>query len=502
MSTRYQREGQSGERLTTASAEGATERAARVERRSRPRRQAPRYPVRRTLELRMPDGTRKLYEARDVSAGGVFLTAPAPLPLFSEAQLLLRLRDVSWPVPARVVHVVSGAKAAALKIVPGMGLQFEPQSDEHAMAIAQLVREAQSQDPRRRVPRLLPGANLSGLTDPMLGYVAAEIDGTRTPEAIAEALALELEVTEALLRELARTGAIELVSGATADDQKTISDRAAARVESGDRSGGKLDAVVRARLDALSGVIGDADHYAVLGVAARATRQEILAAFVDLSRVLHPDSHIGRVSEGELALLERTYARIVEAYGVLSRPTSRAEFDEYMDRRRGHSELASASDQQAERAQLERLLAEAERAHREGRPSDAERHVAQLRALALPPQERERVERVCQLVLGALAADYEKQAQYEERHQKWSDAARSWQRVGEGRPDDPEPWRHAALATLAAEGDLRRAIELAKRAVELAPLDAHCRRVLGHAYLAAGMTHSARDELEAAVRLG
>jgi tetratricopeptide (TPR) repeat protein len=127
--------------------------------------------------------------------------------------------------------------------------------------------------------------------------------------------------------------------------------------------------------------------------------------------------------------------------------------------------------------------------------------VNQLRALAIAPEDRERVERVCALVLGELAAEYEKQALYEERHQKWSDAARSWQRVGEGRPDDPEPWRHAALAMLAAEGDPRRVIELAKRAVELAPLDAHSRRVLGHAYLAAGMKVSARDELEAAVRL-
>jgi Flp pilus assembly protein TadD len=54
---------------------------------------------------------------------------------------------------------------------------------------------------------------------------------------------------------------------------------------------------------------------------------------------------------------------------------------------------------------------------------------------------------------------------------------------------------------LAADGDVRKAIELAKRAVELSPLDAHSRRVLGPAYLAAGMKRSARDELEAAVQL-
>lgn len=504
MSSRHEYEGRIAQQSgPLASAEGATGRAARADRRTRPRRQSPRYPVRRTLELKLADGTRQSYETRDVSAGGVFLATATPLPLFGEVQVLLRAREEPCYVPARVVHVVSGAKAAVLKIVPGMGLQFDAESgpQSHALAIAQLVREAQGQDPRRRIPRLLPDADPSKLADPMLGYVAAEVDGVRAPEAIAEALELELEVTEALLRELARAGMVELISPLFAGDAKAISDRADAR-EPLERGVGRLDPVVRARLDALSGVIADADHYAVLGVGTRATRHEVFAAYVDLSRVLHPDSHIGRVSDLELALLERTYARIVEAYGVLSRPAARAEFDEYMDRRRGHPTPEPTSEPTTPRPVIERCLAEAERAHREGRPSDAERHVHQLRALAIAPEDRERVERVCALVLSALAADYEKQALYEERHQKWSDAARSWLRVGEGRPHDPQPWRHAALAMLAAEGDVRRAIDLAKRAVELAPLDAHCRRVLGHAYLAGGLKSSARDELEAAVRLG
>jgi tetratricopeptide (TPR) repeat protein len=458
--------------------------------------------VRRAVELRLLDGTRKGYEMRDVSAGGVFLASPTALPLFSEAQLCLRVGDEACSLPGRVVHIVSLAKAAALKIVAGMGLQLEPQNDQQAVAIAQLVREAQAQDPRRRIPRLVAGADLSGLGDPMLGYVAAQVDGVRTPELIADALALELDVAEALVRELAKVGAVELVSAAAASSElRPASDSVASSVAHVERGAGKLDPVARARLDALAGVIGDADHYGVLGVAASASRAEINAAYVDLSRVLHPDSHIGRVGDLELALVERTYARIVEAYGVLSRPASRAEFDEYMDRRRGHPPLPAPSGPAGERALLERLLADADRAHREGRPSDAERHVHQLRALPIGPEDRERVERVCLAVLGALAEEYEKQALYEERHQKWSDAAKSWQRVGDGRPNDPEPWRHAALAMLAAEGDVRRAIELARRAVELSPLDAHSRRVLGHAYLAAGMKRSARDELESAVRL-
>ena len=456
--------------------------AAEPRSRARPRRQKPRYPVRQNIELRMADGTRKDFEARDVSAGGVFVAAETPPALFTELQVLLRVREELCAVPARVVHVVSPAKATALKIIAGMGLQFEPTDAQHERAIALLVRDAQSRDPRRRVPRLVPGGDFSGLTDPMLGYVVAKVDGRRTPEAIAEELELELDVTEALLRELGRAGAIELVSPAAPDEWKVPSDRAVASPVPIERVvASRLDPVARAQLDALGGVIDDADHYAVLGVSPDSGRQEIFAAFVELSRVLHPDSHILRVAGAELAQLERTYARIVEAYGVLSRPASRAEFDEYMDRRRGLSVAPPAAPSAADRALVERYVTEAERAHQEGRPSDAERYVSWLRTLKIEPSERERVERVCALIMSTLAEEYEKQARYEERHQKWSDAVKSWLRVCEGRERDPEPRRHAAL--------------------ELAPQDVHSRRVLGHAYLAAGMKREAREELETAVRL-
>jgi hypothetical protein len=474
-------------------------RAAAPRSRARPRRQRPRYPVRRKLELRMADGTRGEYEARDVSTGGVFIAALQPPPLFTELQVLLPVRDETCAVPARVVHIVSVQKAQALKIVAGVGLQFEPSDALHEHAIALLVRDAQNNDPRRRVPRLVPGGDYK-LSDPMLGYVIAKVDGRRTPEAIAQELELELDATEALLRELVRAGAVELVSPAAADDYRVPSDPAAPAPPPGERTQSKLDPVARARLDALSGVIDDADHYAVLGVSPHAGRQEIFAAFIELSRVLHPDSHILRVAGSELAQLERTYARIVEAYGVISRPASRAEFDEYLDRRRGLT-VAPPDADPADRALVDRCIAEAERAHHEGRPSDAERHVSWLRSLTIDPADRERVERVCALIMNSLADEYEKQARYEERHQKWSDAAKSWLRVSEGRPQDPEPCRHAALALLAVESDGRRAIELARRAVELAPDDPHSRRVLGHAYLAAGMKHNARQELETAVRL-
>jgi tetratricopeptide (TPR) repeat protein len=96
--------------------------------------------------------------------------------------------------------------------------------------------------------------------------------------------------------------------------------------------------------------------------------------------------------------------------------------------------------------------------------------------------------------------DFEKQAAYEEKQQRWGLAAKSWLRVAEGRPNDSLPLQRAALAQLQAGVELRQVMELAKRAVELAPNDAQAHRTLARIYHAANMLANARRELEAAQR--
>jgi tetratricopeptide (TPR) repeat protein len=102
-------------------------------------------------------------------------------------------------------------------------------------------------------------------------------------------------------------------------------------------------------------------------------------------------------------------------------------------------------------------------------------------------------------VMRTAAVDFEKQAAHEEKRQHWAQAARSWMRVVEGRPNDSIPLQRAALAQLQA-ADLRAAMDNAKRAVELAPNDAQAHRVMAKVYVAADMQASARRELEAAQR--
>ncbi|MCS6884600.1 MAG: protein kinase [Acidobacteriota bacterium] len=72
------------------------------------------------------------------------------------------------------------------------------------------------------------------------------------------------------------------------------------------------------------------NHYAVLDVPRKATAEQINEAYDRLARKFHPDRHVQLSSEYNLSLrtdLEKIFARISEAYKVLSDPKRREEYD-------------------------------------------------------------------------------------------------------------------------------------------------------------------------------
>ncbi len=153
-------------------------------------------------------------------------------------------------------------------------------------------------------------------------------------------------------------------------------------------------------------------------------------------------------------------------------------------------------------AQAERLAKEAETAAEKG---DNLAAVNALKmALAINPDRKDWEARHDELraALAAQMADtYLKQARYEEHHENWEAAARSWQKVAEGRPSDARAWRQAALALLEGKGDLKLARDLAQKAVTIQPGLASNRAALARIYAAAGMKASARKELDEVVKL-
>lgn len=73
---------------------------------------------------------------------------------------------------------------------------------------------------------------------------------------------------------------------------------------------------------------GEITYYEELGVASRASSEEIRNAFRALARLLHPDQHtdveLKKVAEAQMRKLNRIYA-------VLSDPESRRQYDEFLD---------------------------------------------------------------------------------------------------------------------------------------------------------------------------
>src|SRR5687767_10778036 len=68
-------------------------------------------------------------------------------------------------------------------------------------------------------------------------------------------------------------------------------------------------------------------YYDILAVAPTAAADDIRDAYYKLVRVAHPDRHARETDERRKAIL-RFYARVGEAWRVLSTPTTRKAYDE------------------------------------------------------------------------------------------------------------------------------------------------------------------------------
>ncbi len=100
-----------------------------------------------------------------------------------------------------------------------------------------------------------------------------------------------------------------------------------------------------------------------------------------------------------------------------------------------------------------------------------------------------------------LCDTYTRQARYEETHNQWGDAARSWARVCKVSPDDSNAHERASHAILKSGGDLHDGVRFAKRACELSPANPLYRIALANCYASAGLVLNARRELDTAAQL-
>lgn len=119
-------------------------------------------------------------------------------------------------------------------------------------------------------------------------------------------------------------------------------------------------------------------------------------------------------------------------------------------------------------------------------------------AVTLSPDDAELKARFeeTQTKASALLADtYLEQAKYEETNKHWLEAAATYEKVARGKPS-ANIWDKIAMCLYEGGGDMKKAGEMARKAVAAAPKSVEPRLTLAKIYVKAGMKESALAEFE------
>jgi len=182
---------------------------------------------------------------------------------------------------------------------------------------------------------LVSGVNVRDLPiGPTEAFVLSRVEGSITKAELVTASGLSAEELETIVARLILLGALEFV-----ERQSMVAPVAASAHRSGahsillsDRSESvsELTAEQQQLLLDLDRRSTSLDHYQLLGIEPSADAKTLRAAYYELVRIYHPDRYFGR-KLGELeGPLVRAFGKFSEAYEVLHRPESRAEYDRYL----------------------------------------------------------------------------------------------------------------------------------------------------------------------------
>jgi curved DNA-binding protein CbpA len=269
-------------------------------------------------------------------------------------------------------------------------------------------------------------------------------------------------------------------------------------------------------------------YHEILGVTADADARVVKKAYFALSKRLHPDRYFRRNTGAFGAVIEVCFKRLLEAYELLSDPTTRKEVQssEFVSQFAvgdcATAASARASSIDARRRLRERVSAMAShtRMHRErrrkaktffehGMSSFAssrwlEAAGAVRLAIAFDPENsayREEFPNVQRNAHEERAKHLVKQGEGALEMRDYAAALDQFEEALHFRPGDAELAHRAAKLALQVSNDLKRAKEFAAQAVEIEPGSAAYRNTLAGIYAAAGLTANAKREYDAALRI-
>jgi curved DNA-binding protein CbpA len=280
-----------------------------------------------------------------------------------------------------------------------------------------------------------------------------------------------------------------------------------------------LDEKTRRKILYLHQKMGELTHYQVLEVERRADARTIKRAYFDISRQYHPDTYFRKELGSYKSKVEDIFKRITQAYDALSNEESRRAYDQTLPYEPTPEELEAARRLKAIQERDERLREERRqrllrRMPLSQRKSQAREHFAAAKdylsrndpvrannelqiALSLNPGEEEyrKLAEEIRPKSGKLRAERElKRARSEESMGRTEEALRTYLRVIEFSPDEPQALAKAAELLLQLKRDLRQAVGYCRRAQALEPDNAELMRILAEIYLELGMNKNALRE--------
>lgn len=193
-------------------------------------------------------------------------------------------------------------------------------------------------DQGARIPRLAPGWEERGKAlSPAEGFLLSRIDGHTSWALLRQIGGLPPEEVDHTLEAWVSAGlvvvdAAELATDDQADPPGGSSASAAAPEpeEAAIDPSLELDPDLQRRILALELRLDDAGYHELLGVDRGADARAIKLAYFRLSKEYHPDRYFRRKIGDFDKRLDRIFKRVVEAYELLSDPTTRAEIERTM----------------------------------------------------------------------------------------------------------------------------------------------------------------------------
>jgi CheY-like chemotaxis protein len=195
-------------------------------------------------------------------------------------------------------------------------------------------------------PRRLSGIDVMGLPiEPAEAYLLSMVDGRMSIDEISLSIGTQLKETRTMLRRLTELGAVawrpphpslapppppELPEDGPAPEPEPREPSLAPPPEP-EASKKTLSAERKKIIDDAYALLGETDHYELLGVPRDAEKKAIRAAYFALAKLFHTDTLFGVELAGYAAKMNQVFRELTEAYEVLGKNKRRRAYDAYLD---------------------------------------------------------------------------------------------------------------------------------------------------------------------------